>query len=179
MPTHMMVFAQELYCRSEAKYPSCSEKPHTSIGSGIKEPWSHEEPKFTPHVTTEGHTNRKSVNVWNPETFHIQMDSNNNVIPVESKLILGRGFIKRHTSCKNANKISKNQLEIELKKSEVLLTNLGKNKVVCEYQKSHYFLWFLVKKSQVETTLSQNERITIDRPPVKIIFPGENVFFLN
>ena len=179
MSKELMLFAQELYYSSESKIPSCSEKAHVSIGSETKKPWSHEEPKFTPHPGSKRIPTPRAANVWNAETFHVFIHSNNAVIPINSKSILGRGFIKRHLTPKRPNLISKEQLEIELTKSGTNLTNLGKNPVHCEYEKPTTFLGFVIKKSNVKITLSKNESIKVKAPPIKITFPGENIINLN
>ena len=179
MSKDLMVFAQELYHGSKTKFPSCSEIPHTSIGPETKKPWRHEEPEFTPYVIPEKNITPRVANVWKAETFHVVMDSNNTVIPIESKSTLGRSFVKRHIRAKNPSMISKNQLEIELTEGGVILTNIGKNSLDCEYEKTHAFLGFVIKKSALKVTLSQKESIKVGRPPVKITFPGENIFFLK
>ena len=175
----LMLFAQELYRGSEGKYTPCTEKPHTTIGPETKKPWSHEEPAFTPYLIPGKIKIPQMANVWKAETFHVLIDSNNTVIPIQPKSILGRDFVKKYISPKNKSTVSKKQLEIEFTKGGVILTNIGKNSLDCEYEKVYRFLGFVIKKQVVKKSLSQKESVNVKRPPVRITFPGENIFYLK
>jgi hypothetical protein len=180
MPLNLIEYGQRVYENLKGKVPPNTERPRTTIRPGVDTEWIHDEPTYRPSEPAPSPPKSKKTS-WSSDSLILLVKGTNKLIPLENGQRLGRSFVREHIGkSEKLNKVSREQMKIEVVNTKLTLHNLGKHEISVKVNGARTMLFgLLTLKSKEAHTVPPGSSITLTQHPVSVIFPDGSEFSIE
>ena len=176
-----LLHADKLYKTKMKDYPISDKSTKTTLAPGTERKWFHEEPKFSPLTKPKfKRLAEQENNSWDQDAIVAFFPNSGHAIKLKNQEIIGRNFAKNNKLISgNPNKISREQIQVEVKHGRLIVTNIGKHPVEIAYSQTLISLGFLNLGRRMKHILKHSESKEFPFTDLNIIFPECEKFVIK
>lgn len=181
LPKKYLLHADEIYRVIKKEFPESAKSTKTTLAPGTERNWSHEEPKYSPLSKAKHDKVAEEKNSsWNQDSMVVLFPNSGKAIKIKNQEIFGRSFAKSNRLITgNQNKISREQIQVEVRDGVLFMTNMGKHPVEIRYSRNLISLGFFNLGRTINRTIKHSETVSLPFRELNVYLPECEKFVIK